>query len=354
MNPRLKPIALKTLPDTPLVSVLMSNYNYADYLSEACESVLSQSWKNLEFIICDDGSTDHSREIISHYCERDSRVRLIAKPNGGQGTGFNAAFSASSGDLICFLDSDDLFRPSKVARMVEAHQQNPTAGFGIHRVQRVNRTRSPQGVWPLRSVLPSGWHGERMLKSGGVLAYMPPTSGLSLRRAVADRIFPLPETPHLTGVADQVITRLAPLLTSVVRVEEPLAEYRLHDTNSYLRSDLSAQSILREITICHHLWIAQRDFLFTISPNLAEELQPVEKSSYLIYLEYIHARLSRSPESHVSYRRFLADLQEQQAGRTWFWKYSIYLPAPVFSMVVNIMSRPGVLKEIAARLRGVS
>jgi glycosyltransferase involved in cell wall biosynthesis len=354
LNHPLKPIALKTLSKRPLVSVLMSNYNYAEFLPEACESVLSQNWGNLEFIICDDGSTDHSREIISRYCGRDSRIRLIAKPNGGQASGFNAAFSACSGDLICFLDSDDLFRPSKVTRMVEAHQQNAGAGFGIHRVQRVNRSRSPQGVWPLRSVLPSGWHGEKMLKSGGVLAYMPPTSGLSLHRTVANRVFPLPETPQLTGVADQVVTRLAPLLTSVVRVEEPLAEYRLHDTNSYVRSALSAQSILREITICHHLWFAQRDFLFTISPDLVRELQPVEKSSYLIYLEYIHARLSRSPESHVSYRRFLADLREQHAGRTWFWKYSIYLPAPIFSTVVNVMSRPGVLKEIAARLRGVS
>ncbi len=87
-----------------------------------------------------------------------------------------------------------------------------------------------------------------MLLDGGVVGYMPPTSGLSLHRGVAGRIFPLPESYPLTATADQVITRLAPLLTSVVRRQDVLTEYRLHGANSYERSKITAESILREIT----------------------------------------------------------------------------------------------------------
>lgn len=349
---QLAPIPLEHLPARPKVSVLVSNYNYAEYIGESLESALSQTYDNLEVIVCDDGSTDNSRDIIEGYCRRDARVRLIAKENGGQASGFNAAFAASTGQLICFLDSDDIFRPTKVACMIEAHQQTPKAGFGLHRVQRVSRQRRPQGVWPLGPVLPQGWHGERMLKTGGVLAYMPPTSGLSLHRSVADCIFPLPLSFRLN--ADQVITRLAPLLTSIVRRQEVLTEYRLHGANGYIRSTVSAESILSEIRTCRDLWNVQRDFLAAMDPDLIAQLQPLETSSYFIYLEYLHTRLSRSPAPWTSYQRFIADLRANEASRMWFWKCSIYLPAPVFCAVVNIMSSQSLLKEIAARLRGIT
>ncbi len=353
--PLLAPIPLKTLPERPKVAVLVSNYNYAEYIRQAIESVLAQSYKNFELIICDDGSTDNSKEIIASYCLHDPRISLIAKENGGQASGFNAAFAASTGDLICFLDSDDTFRPTKIAYMVEAYRQAPDAGFGVHRVQRINKRGRPQGVWPLASVLPHGWHGERMLEGGGVLSYMPPTSGLSLHRTVAERVFPLPENYPLTAVADQVITRFAPLLTSVLRRQEVLAEHRLHGANSYGRSKVTAEFVLREITTCRNLWNAQRDFLDSIDPRLVSRLQPLEKSSYLLHLEYLYARLSRSPTPLLSYQRYMRDMQSDPNAHTlWFWKHSIHLPLFLFDALINLMSRQSVFKEILARLRGVT
>ncbi len=98
VRPLLAPIPLKTLPERPKVAVLVSNYNYAEYIRQAIESVLAQTYKNFELIICDDGSTDNSKEIIAGYCLHDSRISLIAKENGGQASGFNAAFAASTGE----------------------------------------------------------------------------------------------------------------------------------------------------------------------------------------------------------------------------------------------------------------
>lgn len=352
---RLEPIQLESLSEMPKVSVLISNYNYGGYIGEAIESVLAQTYENFELIICDDGSTDNSMEMIDNYRQRDSRVHAIAKSNGGQASGFNTAFLASTGELICFLDSDDVFRPTKVACMVDAHRNAPSAGFGIHRIQRTNRRRRPQGVWPLASVLPQGWKGEQMLNEGGVLSYMPPTSGLTLRRGVAELIFPLPETYPLTSVADQVITRFAPLLTAVVHSAEVLAEYRLHGANGYGRSKTTSGSILKEIATCNHLWQAQRDFLENLDPDLASQLKSIENSSYLIYLQYLYARLSQSRGQEESHRRYMLDIASNpQARLVWFWKYSIYLPSSIFGVLVNFMSQQSLLKEIIARFRGVT
>src|SRR5215831_18420961 len=99
-----------------LVSILINNYNYAQFLREAIESALSQTYSHVEIIVVDDGSTDESAEIISSY---GSRVTAVYKENGGQTSAFNAGVAASRGDILCFLDSDDYFYAEKIARIVE-------------------------------------------------------------------------------------------------------------------------------------------------------------------------------------------------------------------------------------------
>src|SRR5580698_48796 len=229
----LYPIELRPLPAQPLVSILVSNYNYARYIGAAIQSALDQTYSNIELIICDDGSTDNSVSVIEEYERNDSRLRFIPKRNGGQASGFNAAFAASRGEIIALLDSDDLFLPNKVERIVANFQANPDCGFGIHRIIRINANMQRQGVWPMSSALPQGWYGSRLMEDGGILAVMPPTSGLSLRRQVADRIFPLPLESPLVACPDQLITRLAPLITNVTREDEALSQYRLHGDNNY-------------------------------------------------------------------------------------------------------------------------
>src|ERR1700722_5987261 len=208
----LHPIRLRPLAANPLVSILVSNYNYAHYIGESIQSAFDQTYSNFELIICDDGSTDDSVRGIEEFERKDPRVGFIRKKNGGQASGFNAAFAASRGEIIALLDSDDRFLPHKVERIVANFQANPDCGFGLHRIIRINANLQRQGVWPMSSALPQGWYGSRLMEDGGILAVMPPTSGLSLRRQVADRIFPLPLENPLVKCPDQLITRLAPLL----------------------------------------------------------------------------------------------------------------------------------------------
>src|SRR5713226_9489377 len=99
---RLKPIALPPLGDNPLVSILTANYNYARFIGDAIESAQNQTYTNWEMIVCDDGSTDDSCELVERYMQRDPRVRLVRKQNGGQTSAANAAYRECHGQIVCF------------------------------------------------------------------------------------------------------------------------------------------------------------------------------------------------------------------------------------------------------------
>jgi glycosyltransferase involved in cell wall biosynthesis len=348
----LRPIELTPLPAYPLVSILVSNYNYAHFIVETIQSVLEQTYSKFELIICDDGSTDNSVQIIENYVRTDSRLQLIRKANGGQASGFNAAFAASRGEIISFLDSDDLFLPNKVEQIVADFQDHPIAGFVIHRVIRMTADLRRQGVWPLSDSLPSGWYGTRLLQDGGILPYAPPTSGLSLHRDVAGRLFPLPLEDPLGRCPDQVITRLAPFLTSVTRENQALSSYRLHAHNSYGPSRVTAESIKREIEYSEALWVAQKRYLGTIDHRLADSFQPLSNHPHNAQLSYIYARLARSPDIRRRYDRLMESLQEPGSRLTWFWRSSIYLPRGVFDFAVNLLIRQSWLKQLISRVKG--
>ncbi len=346
-------IELRPLPAQPLVSILVSNYNYGRFIGDTIKSALDQTYSNLELIVCDDGSTDDSVQIIEEFARQDARLHFIRKENGGQASGFNAAFAASRGEIIALLDSDDLFLPRKVERVVADFQAHPDCGLGLQRVIRMSADLRRQGVWPMSDSLPHGWYGTRLLSDGGILPYTPPTSGLSLRRDVAERLFPLSLEHLLVSCPDQLIVRLAPFLTNVTRDLEALSAYRLHGNNNYGPDRVTAESFNRELTYAQALWSGQKRFLATIDTRLAEEFQPLTRHGYIAYITYLHARLSKSPDVRRHYERFMAALTPESRF-VWFWKLSIYLPRPVFDFCVNLLIRQSWLKQLISRFKGLS
>jgi hypothetical protein len=349
----LQPMALRTLRLAPRVSILLSNYNYAAYIEQSIQSVLDQTYQNFELIICDDGSTDDSLEIIERYKHRDNRIRVISKQNGGQASGFNAAYLASTGEILCLLDSDDLYSPLKLERVVAALQKHQDAGFLVHRVITVDKDRHRQGVWPLSSGLPAGWLGPQLLKASGIVAFMPPTSGLILRREVARRIFPLPTEAPLGACPDQVVMRLAPCISRIAAINEPLAEYRLHGDNSYATARVTTSSVERELMVNERLWRAQKEFLAGIDPEVSTQLAPLKKNTYVLLLEYMHARLAGKQNVRQRHADYLAAVAtEPESAHRWFWELSISLPKPLFSFAINLLMRQNKIKQIVARLKG--
>ena len=93
------------------ISIIVPVYNVQDYLEFCIESILNQTFKNFELILVDDGSTDLSGKICDIYKEKDNRIKVIHKPNGGQSSARNAGIDVATGKYIGFVDSDDSIHP---------------------------------------------------------------------------------------------------------------------------------------------------------------------------------------------------------------------------------------------------
>ncbi len=211
----------------PLVSILINNYNYGRFLREAIDSALNQTYRNTEVIVVDDGSTDDSRAIIASYGDK---IFPVLKENGGQASAFNAGFAASRGEIICFLDSDDVWLPTKVQSVVRAADTSPDAVLIYHGYRHVDSDKVPFGKSLPLSFL-NGDVSERVRLSGGCWPF-PPTSGLAFRRTVLNSIMPIPEKLFQT-CADACLAYSIPLLGPVVGIKEALCLYRIHGSNLY-------------------------------------------------------------------------------------------------------------------------
>lgn len=128
----------------PLVSVLMPVYNMRQYLRPSLQSILDQTYSNLEIIIVDDGSTDGSVDSIADV--RDSRVRILSQPNGGRATALNAGLDQATGEFYATQDADDLSHPDRIAKQVEAMQSHPdlAAVFAGHEMIVRDRNVAPR------------------------------------------------------------------------------------------------------------------------------------------------------------------------------------------------------------------
>jgi glycosyltransferase involved in cell wall biosynthesis len=208
-------------------SIIISSYNYAPYLRQAIDSALAQTHPATEVIVVDDGSSDESPQIIRSYGDR---VRAILKSNGGQASSWNVGYEASRGDVILFLDSDDVLEANAVRCAVAAMTQSASK---VH--------------WPLRKIDESGQRLDQLVPSaklsGGDLrdivlrcgprseGYIwPPTSGNLWSRRFLRRVMPISESSYRT-CPDLYLCAIAPLYGSVRAINEPLSLWRVHRQN---------------------------------------------------------------------------------------------------------------------------
>lgn len=121
-----------------MISVMMTNYNTEDYLPAAIESILSQTYKDFELVIVDDGSTDRSLEIIHSYMEQDDRIRLIEIEHGGIVKARNTALEAARYPWVAILDADDIALPDRLEKQVAAIEANPEVVVWSAYAYRIN------------------------------------------------------------------------------------------------------------------------------------------------------------------------------------------------------------------------
>ena len=102
----------------PLISVIIPVYNVEKYLNQCLDSVINQTYKNLEIVLINDGSTDKSGEICDYYSQKDDRITVIHKENGGQALARNIALEMIKGEVVAFVDSDDWIDPDMYSDMM--------------------------------------------------------------------------------------------------------------------------------------------------------------------------------------------------------------------------------------------
>lgn len=117
-------IVNNSMNSNPLVSVIIPCYNYGEFLAEALDSILEQTYSNWECIVVNDGSTDNSEELGLEYQNRDIRFKYIYQKNAGHAAARNTALNASTGKYVQFLDADDMLEKEKLNLQVSLMEEN--------------------------------------------------------------------------------------------------------------------------------------------------------------------------------------------------------------------------------------
>ena len=208
---------------TPLVSVVIPSRNRADMLREALDSVIRQTYREFEVIVVDDGSRDHTRDVASTY---DDRIRYIYQESRGRSEARNSGVLASKGEYVAFLDDDDVWYPRKLDLQVAVldHNRDVDVVYGAAvLVGEGSRDLLSAELPPPDSLL------ERLISSKWIMPAA--ASVLMVRRTALER----------SGLFDRTVepfedwelwVRLAASGAGFAQLREPLAEYRMHESNS--------------------------------------------------------------------------------------------------------------------------
>ncbi len=153
------------------VSIIVPVYNTAKYLSKCLDSIIDQTYQNLEIIAINDGSTDNSETILKEYAKKESRLKIITQKNQGLSNARNAGLKRASGDFITFVDSDDIIEPEMIEKMLGALKKSHADVavcsfkelFPDKTIKHFNNNHYPQKVFSTESAL------KAMLKEEGFM-----------------------------------------------------------------------------------------------------------------------------------------------------------------------------------------
>lgn len=207
-------------PDEPLVSVVITSYNYAQYLPVAVESVLRQSYNQYEVIIVNDGSTDNTDDVVGPYLS-NPKIRYVKQHNLGQASAKNTGIRNSAGDFIAFLDADDIWRETKLETQMKLFNHT-MVGVVYSRMRFISQVGEPvdQGV-PNRYLTPrAGQVTESLFIDNFV-----PFSSAIVRKGCLDKVGGFDETLRM-GIDWDLWLRMS-VDYEFAYVDEPLMDYRV-------------------------------------------------------------------------------------------------------------------------------
>lgn len=282
----------------PLISVVIDTYNYGRFVEEAVESVLAQDYPagQMEVLVVDDGSTDDTAERLKKY---GGRIQYFCKPNGGQASAFSFGIARAKGDLVAFLDGDDVWLPQKLSRVAEKFERDPNAVMVYHKFQFWD----PADNWIWEPGTPDV-SGDILADRQKVLDYVAaPTSSLVFRRAALERVLPIPSS--MKFMADGYLVGTAIFLGPVSYVPDCLAKNRVHGGNLWFaeRQAPSRELLRRRVETRREVIAGLRQWITANAPARSRR----------------HARL------YLTLWDLLQDTEEFQLERPSRWREFVHL-----------------------------
>lgn len=264
------------------VSIIISNYNYSEFLEVCLESVFAQTYPSVEVVIVDDGSTDGSRDLLKKY---EGRAKCILKENGGETSGRNAGFPQASGDIIAFLDADDFLMPHAVEEVVRKWQ--PLYSKLQFPLLVVNRWGENTGLLMPRCRLDEGRVDRLLLRSGRYITT--PTSGNFYPRWFLEKIMPVPVAEWPQSV-DSYAATFAGFYGEIGAIQQPLGFYRVHESNA-TRSVADKSVSLQQIERLLERGTRLKTLIEKIALDLQLTTSPGIVTSHWLYLKLELAQL---------------------------------------------------------------
>ena len=266
------------MSELPSVSIVINNHNYGRYLGAAIDSALRQDYEALEVVVVDDGSTDDSRAVIRRYGDR---VTAVFKAQGGQASALNHGSAVARGDVVFFLDADDMLWPQAASTVVRAWTPDlAKAQFNLRFVDETGRSTGRL----FASELFSGDLRADLLD--GVNIY-PPTTGNAYARTLLDKLLPIPEQTWSLH-ADAYLAWLAPFYGSVLSMTDPLGDFRLHGANRWKTSgNLSPERLRQELQLLLDVEALLKSRQADLGLRLAEDWLLSTPASLKVRLAYV-------------------------------------------------------------------
>ena len=261
----------------PLISAVIPAYNAAKYLPQVIQSVLNQSYKDWELLIIDDGSTDDTKEVVNGFCEADPRVKLISKENGGVSVARNLGAELAKGQLIAFLDSDDLWLEDKLAVHAKYMETHPKVGASFSRVELIESDGTTTQKTTNNIV-------EKLQPQD--LFYSNPTvttSNLVIRKSVFQELNGFDESMQYNEDIDLLFRLSFQNTWEIDGIDQVLVQYRLHS------SGLSSTLIKMEDGWAKLMQKARQN-----APDLVDKHYSAAKTAQLQYLARQTLRLNLS------------------------------------------------------------
>lgn len=332
----------------PLLSIVVPIYKVEPYLPMCLDSLVAQTYENLEIILVDDGSPDGCGAICDAYAAKDARIRVIHKKNGGVSSSRNAGLAAATGELIGFVDGDDFVEPDMYQRLYDHMMADPRLDVAYCCAVRYPDVdhKLHMDYYPTGTVVPGRTMARRMLMDE-VCSHM--WLGLFKRFCWEGIVFPLGRTYE-----DLTMTYRAFLkVRNVGFLMEPLYHYRMNDT-SITQTVKPRKSYDIFMAFVDHYHGALEEFSELTDKCAAKAAH----FAISLYFHYCAAKVAELDFAIPEVRGFL-DTHKEEILRGWDsipktrrWALRVYFMSPaLFRLCTRALGLTGLDKKLGIQMK---